>query len=268
MMALLDEYIKKAAKALRCGDGGTDALCREIIDVIGVDYTPPGLWATLNTASFYSYTKSDLERILGKLRLKREEQDMETYADCGLITVTQHIRALERAEEDGLQGEDLKAVYDSMDKIYANYYESYTDGLVAFGYSGDPISDEQTELRIEKLKLFRDEELRKLKMSEALRAGHYTVQNNYQNSNATATANVSVSQEITFEQIENLSDDILTDDEKAQLKGMLANLQTKDGDKRKDRLKKVLSWLADKGVDVFNAAMPYIVQLIQSQTGK
>lgn len=45
---------------------------------------------------------------------------------------------------------------------------------------------------------------------------------------------------------------------------MIDDLNTKDKSKRDSKLGKLQSWLADKGTDVFIAAMPYIVQLIKS----
>ena len=46
---------------------------------------------------------------------------------------------------------------------------------------------------------------------------------------------------------------------------MIGDLSTKGNDKRDSKLGKLQSWLADKGTDVFIAAMPDIVQLIKSQ---
>ena len=70
---------------------------------------------------------------------------------------------------------------------------------------------------------------------------------------------------VAIEHIDNLPDSSLTEDEKTLLKGMMADLQTKDAEKREGKLQKILGWLADKGTDVFIAAMPYIVQAVQSQ---
>lgn len=118
-------------------------------------------------------------------------------------------------------------------------------------------NDEQTQLRIDKLKHFRDEELRKLKIAEAQGASVSLT--------ASATSNVQVTLEATFEQIDKLPETTLSDDEKTLLKGMMGDLNTKDKSKRGSKLDKLLSWLAGKGTDVFIAAMPYIVQLIKSQ---
>lgn len=216
----------------------------------------------------YGANATALKQLRGKLLNYLDDCDREIYGGLGLETISGHIRYLESALAEGLEGGELKAAYDRIDRIYGNYYDSYADGLSGFLYSPYEPCDEQTILRIEKLRHFRDEEMRNLRVAEAQASHVNMVQSNSQSSSATATANVQVTQEAAFEQIDSLADLILSEDDKTFLKGLLAGLQTKDGDKCEGRLKKVLSWLADKGVDVFNAAMPYIVQLIQSQTGK
>lgn len=263
-MAILDEYILRAARLLRNDSSeNADDLCREIIDVFKLDYTNPESFRFINSSSSFRYSSSDLRTIVQMLRLERENQDEERYGSKCCHAITEHIRRLEQALEEGLQGEPLKAVYDSVDYVYANAkgYDSYTDGLASYGFSRNDFNDEQTQLRIDKLKHFRDEELRKLKIAEAQAASISMVQN----ASASAAANVQVTVETTFEQIDKLPETTLSDDDKTLLKGMIGDLNTKDQSKRDSKLSKLQSWLADKGTDVFIAAMPYIVQLIKSQ---
>lgn len=263
-MAVLDEYILRAERLLSGDtDEDVDALCREIMQVFDLDYINPEAFAYINSSSSFRYSRSDLGMILQKLRLRREESDDKAYGSPFCVTITQHIRRLEQALEEGMKDDELKAVYGSIDHVYANEqgYESYTDGLVTYGFSGTDFSEEQTRLRIDKLKHFRDEELRKLKIAEAHAAGINMVQN----ASASATSNVQVTLEATFEQIDKLPETTLSDDDKTLLKGMIGDLNTKDQSKRDSKLSKLQSWLADKGTDVFIAAMPYIVQLIKSQ---
>lgn len=240
-----------------------DDLCREIIDVFKLDYTNPESFRFINSSSSFRYSSSDLRTIVQMLRLERENQDEERYGSKCCHAITEHIRRLEQALEEGLQGEPLKAVYDSVDYVYANAkgYDSYTDGLASYGFSRNDFNDEQTQLRVDKLKHFRDEELRKLKIAEAQAASVSMVQN----ASASAAANVQVTVETTFEQIDKLPETTLSDDDKTLLKGMIGDLNTKDQSKRDSKLSKLQSWLAGKGTDVFIAAMPYIVQLIKSQ---
>ena len=263
-MAILDEYILRAARLLRSDSSeNADALCREIINVFNLGYINPDAIKSLNSPIPFRYSNSDLAAIAQRLRFKREKQDEERYGSECCHAITEHIRRLEQTLEEGLQGKPLKAVYDSIDFVYASSrgYESYTDGLASYGSDRDNFNEEQTRLRIDKLKHFRDEELRKLKIAEAQAASVSMVQN----ASASAAANVQVTVEATFEQIDKLPETTLSDDDKTLLKGMIGDLNTKDKSKRDSKLSKLQSWLADKGTDVFIAAMPYIVQLIKSQ---
>lgn len=262
-MAILDEYILRAARLLRSDSNeNADDLCREIIDVFKLDYINPESFRFINSSSSFHYSSSDLRTIVQMLRLERENQDEERYGSKCCHAITEHIRRLEQALEEGLQGEQLKAVYDSIDFVYARSrgYESYTDGLASYGSNRDNFNGEQTRLRIDKLKHFRDEELRKLIIAEAQATSVSMVQK----ASPSAAVNVQITIESTFEQIDKLPETALSDFDKTLLKGMIDDLNTKDKSKRDSKLGKLQSWLADKGTDVFIAAMPYIVQLIKS----
>lgn len=259
-MAVLDEYIMRAARLLRDdADESVDALCREIMDVFDLDYINPKLIACINSSDPFLYSNADLKIILQKLRLKRDEQDETLFGSACCSTITQHIRRLEQALEEGRQGNEAKAVYDSVDYVYANAkgYESYTDGLVGYGASGVDFSEEQTCLRIDKLKHFRDEEMRNTRAAEAQGATY----NLSANSIAAATSAVEISLEIINERIDEIAEDDLTDEEKTLFKGLLADLSTKDDWKRKEKLQKLIHWLGDKGPDIFIAALPYIAKV-------
>lgn len=207
------------------------------------------------------HSPDDLRKLIGKLCVLREEKDRAFYGPYGLETITEHIRNLEDAMNAGVEGDDLKALYERVDRVYANYYDSYVDGLSGWNYRDYEPCDEQTSLRIEKLKHFRDAELRNIRIAEAQGASFSVNATSESSSNSSASIQMSVA----IEQIDNLPDSSLTEDEKTVLKGMMADLQTKNAKKREGKLQKVLGWLAGKGTDVFIAAMPYIVQAIQSQ---
>ena len=264
-MTVLDEYIARAAHTLRNPEGAdVDMLCREISDVFKLGYTSERAWACFGTNEEFHYSTTDLKRMLDLLRLQREEQDRETYGSFGLLTITQHIRFLEQAEEGGVCGDELKAVYDKVDSIYANYYDSYVDGLTSYIFRDYEACSEQTSLRIEKLRHFRDEELRRLRVAEARTTSVSMVQENNQTASASVTNDVRVTIEATFTQIEQIADDLLSEDDKTLLKGMIADLNTNDKKKRDGKLKKLMGWIADKGTDAIIAAMPYVIQVVQS----
>ena len=141
-MAILDEYILRAARLLRSDSSeNADDLCREIIDVFKLDYTNPESFRFINSSSSFRYSSSDLRTIVQMLRLERENQDEERYGSKCCHAITEHIRRLEQALEEGLQGEPLKAVYDSVDYVYAN----------AKGYDSYQVTVETTFEQIDKL---------------------------------------------------------------------------------------------------------------------
>lgn len=262
-MSELDSYIRRASETLRGGDGSAiDAIAREIVSAFNAEIPNLSHYKGARiTGGDNRHTAADLRKLIGKLRVLRDGKDRELYGPYGLETVTNHIHLLERTAEDGIEGEDLRAVYETIDCIYVNRYGFYVDGLSGYGYREYELCPQQTELRIEKLKVIRDEEFRKLKIAEAQAASVNMVQN----ASASATSNVQVTLEATFEQINKLPEATLSDEDKTLLKGMIGDLNTKDKSKRDSKLGKLQSWLADKGADVFIAAMPYIVQLIKSQ---
>ena len=261
-MSELDNYICSASETLRGGDSSAiDALAREIASAFNAEIPNLSHYrGTRMTGGDNRHTAADLRKLIGKLRVLRDGKDQALYGPYGLETITSHIHLLERATEDGIGGEDLRAVYEKIDSMYANRYDFYIDGLSGYGCREYELCSQQTEIRIEKLKVIRDEEFRKLKIAEAQATSASMVLN----ASASAAANVQVTVEATFEQIDKLPETTLSDDDKTLLKGMIGDLNTKDKSKRDSKLSKLQSWLADKGTDVFIAAMPYIVQLIKS----
>lgn len=262
-MSELDNYIRRASEVLRGGDSSAiDALAREIVSAFNAEIPNLSHYRGARIADRDSrHTTAYLRKLIGKLRVLRDRKDQELYGPYGLETITSHVRLLERATEDGIESESLKAVYEKIDSIYASRYDFYVDGLSGYSNTKYEPCPQQTELRIEKLKVIRDEEFRKLKIVEAQAASVSMVQN----ASASATSNVQVTFETAFEQIDKLPGTTLSDEDKTLLKGMIGDLNTKDESKRSSKLGKLQSWLADKGADVFIAAMPYIVQLIKSQ---
>ncbi len=85
--------------------------------------------------------------------------------------------------------------------------------------------------------------------------------------NVTQNNNVSIS--ISFEQtitaIEALSDGELSQDEKELLEGKLSKLKTeKDKSKLWEKAQSVLKWIAEKGIEVGIAALPYIAEVLKN----
>lgn len=89
------------------------------------------------------------------------------------------------------------------------------------------------------------------------------VYNFSQTQNSNISINVSFKQTITA--IEAISDEKLSQDEKEQLEGKLSKLNTeKDKSKLWEKAQSVLKWIADKGVEVGIAALPYIAETLKN----
>ena len=108
-----------------------------------------------------------LKQLRGKLLNYLAECDRKLYGGLGLGTISEHIRLLENALANSLQGDELKAVYDQVDRIYEGRYDTYSDGLWDYANGSYAPCDKQTILRIGKLRDFRDEQMRKLQIAEA-----------------------------------------------------------------------------------------------------
>lgn len=265
-MSVIDNYISKAQNALRLGDPITiDKVAREIVSAFQAEIPHLSSYRGARVVGEGPdlHNAENLEQLIGKLKVLRESKEQNLYGQYGLGTITSHIHNLEDALGAGFQRDQLEALYDRIDPIYMNYYKSYTDGLCGYHYCEQKPGDKQTQLRIDKLRHFRDKELREIKIAEAQSANVSVDAQSV--SSASASAHIELS--VVIEQIDGLPFSSLSDEEKTTLKGLIADLQTKDSKKREGRLKKLQGWLADKGVDVFIATMPYIVQLIQSQAG-
>lgn len=268
-MSIEDDYIEKALKAIRSGDSAKiDATAREIVGAFSsaIPHLANYRGSRLVGSGPDRHTQSDLRKLIGKLRVLREDRDRELYGPYGLETICQHINYLEDVLASGIDGEDLSKVYTRIDSIYFDEYDSYSRGLSCDAYSTCKPCDDQTILRIEKLRYIRDKEMRQLRAAENQKT-YVNIQQDTTNSNSLESS-VTVDIATTISQIDSLPESSLSDNDKTLLKGMVADLTEKDGKKRETKLKKLLGWLSTKGADVFIAAMPYIVTIIQSQMGK
>lgn len=97
----------------------------------------------------------------------------------------------------------------------------------------------------------------------------FSVRDSSQIFNIQQTQNTNVSITISLEQtinlIESIPNDKLSSDEKEQLEGKLSKLGTeKEKSKVWDKTQSVLKWIADKGVEVGIAVLPYIVEMLKN----
>lgn len=268
-MSTEEEYIEKALKAIRSGDPAkVDATAREIVGAFSsvIPHLANYRGSRLVGLEPDRHTQGDLRKLVGKLKVLREERDRELYGPVGLETISQHINFLEDVLASGVAGEDLAIAYGRVDNIYFREYEFYGDGLSCQAYSSLQPCDEQTVLRIEKLKYIRDKEMRQLRLAETQKT-YVNMKQETTNSNC-LESKVSVDIATAVSQIDSLPESSLSEDDKTFLKGMTASLIEKDDKKRETKLQKLLGWLSTKGTDVFIAVMPFIEKIIESQLGK
>ena len=86
------------------------------------------------------------------------------------------------------------------------------------------------------------------------------------NNNNTNTANANITQNIsiksTMQKVDQISDKILAENLKDELKGMLSELENcKNSQEKKSKLMEVVKWFGDKSVDAFIACLPYFAGL-------
>lgn len=86
-----------------------------------------------------------------------------------------------------------------------------------------------------------------------------------QNSNTqSVTVSVQISIESVMEQIDALPEQIITSEEKNALYGLLSRVESApDKPSRWEKIKNALKWIADKGIEVGTAALPYIVDALK-----
>ena len=268
-MSEIDNYLLKARDAIRSGDADKRVrVAKEIISAFRDEIPHLANFRVTALSGQGDFTEDDLRQLMGKLRVLREKNDMAIYGPYGLEAISDAIRQLENALLDTPEKCELEQIYDRIDYLYANRLDAYTDGLCGWHYNDDVPSDGQTRLRIEKLRHYRDEELRELKVAEAQAGKTYVSQSQSQSQQASARAQsiVTVNLEETVEKIEELPESSLSEDDKVFLEGLMANLDAaakKEKPSKKERLNKLLGFLTDKGVDVVIAVWPFIWNIIQ-----
>lgn len=103
--------------------------------------------------------------------------------------------------------------------------------------------------------------------------GDLEIEENKQNSEKALvleqTLNTNISIQISFEQtisaIEAIPNETLSQDEKEQLEGKLSKINTeKDKSKLWEKAQSALKWIAEKGIEVGIAALPYIAEALKN----
>ena len=86
-----------------------------------------------------------------------------------------------------------------------------------------------------------------------------------QHVNQDVSATVIVTFEQTIHNIQELPESVLSDEEKEMLSGKLASISAeKDKEKRWKKISSALKWIAEKGIQVGIAALPYITKALEA----
>lgn len=86
----------------------------------------------------------------------------------------------------------------------------------------------------------------------------------YNNQSMSSNVSVSITLEQTIENINQLPESALSSDDKELLAGKLAQISVeKEPESRWEKAKGALKWIAEKGIEVGIAALPYIVEALK-----
>lgn len=86
-----------------------------------------------------------------------------------------------------------------------------------------------------------------------------------QHVNQDVSATVVVTFEQTIHNIQELPESVLSDEEKEMLSGKLASISAeKDKENRWEKISSALKWIAEKGIQVGIAALPYITKALEA----
>lgn len=269
-MTQKDFYIAKIDAALDdYDDAEGEVLVKEVISVFaGEDeYIKSGLDRFRSRVSVpgspVSYdNRGDLKRLRGKLVSLREAERRALEADLARLPLLAAEDDIDECERLLASGEDAEArrFIDRMVQVYGAEIENIAVGLTGYGYaSEDETFEGDLAYVLSHLKHYRANLALELAKSAS---SPISVNASAVNQNSVEVA-LTVTQ--VAEQIQSLPDDVLSDEQKNEIKALLLDLDMAKGKSRGDAEKplgKVLSWLADKGVDVGIAVLPYVAQTL------
>lgn len=156
---------------------------------------------------------------------------------------------------------EVIAVYDSEIELLKNELDNYN---VAKHWGGNTPVDYIGDARLLAAKLLNYKLNLASGLYRHLKDGDGTV-NVTQQVTQDVSNTVSVSLEQTIKCINELPSSELSDQDKEILNGKLASISVEsDKQKRWDKVGNVLKWIAEKGIEVGTAALPYIVKALEA----
>ena len=206
--------------------------------------------------------QGDLKKLRGKLVSLKEAEHRALEADLTrlpLLAVDEDIAECERLLCSGMEDEARRFV-DRTVQVYGAEIENIAVGLTGYGYAAEDgtVEGDLTYI-LSHLKHYRAN----LALDLAKSASSPI------NVSASAVSQNSMKVSLTVtqvaEQVQSLPEAVLNDEQKNQIKALLLDLDMAKGKSKEEAekpLKKVLSWLADKGIDVGIAVLPYVAQTL------
>lgn len=271
-MALKDEFIGRIDEALTVGDEREmGELVKEIVAVfanadqhikVGLDRYKSRVIAVGQQVVYNN--KGDLARLRGKLVCLQEAELRELEADPARLAfagVDDDLAECSRLLEHGTEAE-ARSFVDRIVQVYQDDIKTIIVGLSGYGLGREDATYQEDlgcirdHLRHYRVKLAAD-------FAKGAQSS-VSVHTNAVNQNSIENI-LTVTQ--TAEQIQAIPESVLSEDLKSQLKLLLLDIDSARGKSKKDaegKLKKVLDWLADKGVDVALAALPYVLNVLQT----
>lgn len=191
--------------------------------------------------------------------------------------LTQHINKSKEILEEAIPSKCWKQIK-YIEEIYKNiYYEKFkinyptvTANAGAYIFPKPSENDygmiESLQKMIERMEIYLAElkdESEKIKEDKKL----ININNDIKNNN-TNTANATIFQNITIEQVleelNKIPEDILDKNQKEEIENLLLAIDTlkeKDKTKAKEKIFSVLKYLSDKSIDAFISLLPYLGQI-------
>ena len=271
-MAMKDEYISKINEVLTADDAREmGELVKETVSVFASadPHIKAGLdryrsRAVVPGQKIIYDNKGDLAKLRGKLVSLREAELKELEADpvrLAFAGVDDDLAECSRLLECGEEAK-ARSFIDRMVQVYQGDIETIAVGLSGYGYGPENATYQEDLLYIkDQLRHYRA----KLAADFAKSAQNsFNIHANAVNQNSVENV-LTITQ--TAEQIQGIPDSVLNEDLKNELKLLLLDMDSAKGKSKKDaegKLKKVLGWLTDKGVDVALAALPYVLSVLQT----
>lgn len=271
-MSAVDEYIAKIDVALGSDD---EKKIGELVDEVASVFASrdPNIKVGLDryecTAISFDVepvldNRGDLIKLRGKLLCLKESERSELESrpiHLALSTVDDDLNECEHyllSEKD--TEKEAQLFIDRMVQVYGSEIANISVGLGGYGYAPN-------DRTVKESLVFIKDHLRHYKARLAIDMAKGASNSVHVQTNAVNQTTVENVLTITqaIEQIQDIPENVLSEDLKNELKLLLLDMEMAKGKSKKEadgHLKKVLAWLADKGVDAAIAVLPYVLSVL------